>query len=183
MLGADTDVHRLSYDDVFRMVEAGVLAEEDRVELVDGVLVDMSPPGADHSALVAWLNHRFVTQSGERREVRVQDLLIVEGGFLMPDLMVIDRPARGGGHPSTALLVAEVSGTTQRHDAWKAGRYALAGVGEYWIVDVPARRLSVHRRPGPKGYGRVDTYTHGDRVATPVLAAPVDLSELLAPAS
>lgn len=53
MLGTGTAVHRLSYEDICRMVEAGVLAEEDRVELMDGVLVDVSPPSPVHSAIVA----------------------------------------------------------------------------------------------------------------------------------
>ena len=77
--------HRLSVDDVFRMVEAGVLREEDRVDLIDGVLVDMAPPSPSHSAIVGWLTRHFAPAVGEL-EVRVQDLLLVEGGFLMLDL-------------------------------------------------------------------------------------------------
>jgi Uma2 family endonuclease len=72
MLSSERQFHRLSVDDVYRMVDAGVLQEDDRVELIDGVLVDMSPPGADHSAAVAWLNRQFAGAVGER-EVRVQD--------------------------------------------------------------------------------------------------------------
>ncbi|HZI91132.1 MAG TPA: Uma2 family endonuclease [Thermoleophilaceae bacterium] len=171
----DTEVHRLSYEDVLRMVETGVLREDDRVELVEGVLIDMTPPGADHSAIVSWLTRHFVAGAGER-EVRVQDLLLIEGGFVMPDLMVIDPPPRGR-HPSTAFLVVEVSVTTQRHDEWKAGRYAAAGVGEYWIVDVAARTVRVHRRPRPGGYEQVAAFVDGDRIGEPA----VDVSELLGP--
>lgn len=159
------------------MVEAGVLGEGDRVELVDGVLVDMSPPRAQHSAIVAWLTAHFAGATGAL-EVRVQDLLRVEGGFLIPDLMVIEPPPRDR-HPSTALLVVEVAVTTQRHDAWKAGRYAGAGVDEYWIVDVAACSLSVHRGPRANGYEHVAIYREGDRIPTPVASPPVDVSDLL----
>ncbi|MGH2846311.1 MAG: Uma2 family endonuclease [Thermoleophilaceae bacterium] len=181
MLGSEAELHRLSYEDVLRMVEAGVMADEDRVELVDGVLVDMTPPSAVHSAMVAWLTRHFTLDAGER-EVRVQDLLLVEGGFRMPDLMVIEGGSRDR-HPSTALLVVEVSVTTQRRDAGKLRHYALAGVGEYWIVDVPARAVRVHRRPGKGGYEQVAVYRDGNQVATPVGAPPVRVSELLGGAS
>jgi Uma2 family endonuclease len=180
MLPTDTEVHRLSYEDVMRMVEAGVLRDEDRVELVDGVLVDMIPPGPDHSAMVAWLTGHFARASDEW-EVRVQDLLVVEGGFLMPDLMVVD-PVPRGRHPSTALLVVEVAATTQRHDRWKAERYAAAAVDEYWIVDIPARALTVHREPARSTYEEIHTYRDGDQVEVQVGAQPVDLGELLGPA-
>jgi Uma2 family endonuclease len=179
MLSTDAPVHRLSYEDVMRMVAAGVLRDEDRLELIDGVLVDVTPPSAAHSAIVAWLTRHFVGAVGER-EVRIQDLLLVEGGFLMPDLMVVD-PLPRDRHPETALLVVEVAATTQRHDRWKAGRYAGASVGEYWMVDTAARSLIAHRSPGPNGYEQLALYGDGDRVETPVGAPPVDVSELLGP--
>ena len=163
------------------MVEAGVLRDEDRVELIDGVLVDMPRVSPGHSGAVAWLNRHFAGATGER-EVRIQDLLLVEGGFFIPDLMVID-PLPRDRHPSTALLVVEVSVTTQLHDHWKAGRFARAAVDEYWIVDPTSRVVTVHRAPGRDGYGQIDIHRDGDRVETPVGAPPVDVSELLGPNS
>lgn len=133
MLSAATQLHCLSVEDVYRMVDAGVLRDEDRVELIDGVLVDMSPPGAEHSAAVAWLTRHFVAAVG-KREV-----------------------------------------------AWKAQRYARAGVEEYWIVDLPGRALTVHRRPSTDGYGQTARHGEGDRIATPVGAPAVDISALLGP--
>lgn len=177
MLCAETAFHRLSVEDVRRMVEVGVLGEEDRVELIDGVLVDVSPPGPAHSATVAWLTRHLVGAVGQR-EVRVQDLLLVEGGFVMPDLMVIDALPRDR-QPSTAELVVEVAVTTQRYDAVKSLRYAGAGVSEYWMVDVPARKVDVYRRPRPTGYGQVTHYQDGDQIAAGVAASPVDVSILL----
>jgi Uma2 family endonuclease len=177
MLSAEAPIHRLSVEDVRRMVDAGVLGEDDRVELVDGVLVDMSPPGAAHSAVVAWLTRHFVSAVQER-EVRVQDLLLVEGGFLMPDLMVVD-PLPRDRQPATAALVIEVSVTTQRYDAAKAARYARAGVPEYWVVDVPARTVHVHRGASPSGYGEIARHGDGAQLATEVAASLVDVSAML----
>jgi Uma2 family endonuclease len=173
----DVEIHRLSVDDVRRMVETGVLREEDRVELLDGVLVDVTPPSADHSAAVAWLTRLFV-RGVEDAEVRVQDLLLVEGGFVMPDLMVVD-PLPRDRQPSMARLVVEVSVTTQAHDAAKARRYARAGVTEYWMVDAPARVVHAHRRPSAAGYADVTPYRDGSQIETDLLPEPVAVSELL----
>ena len=86
---AQLNIHRLSYDDVMRMAEADIFGEFDRVELVDGVLVDMNLPGPEHGWVVAWLNGHFGGQVGDL-SVRVQDVLRVEGGFRVPDLMVVE---------------------------------------------------------------------------------------------
>lgn len=179
MLPATTPFHRLSVEDVHRMVDAGVLREDERVELIDGVLVDVSPPAARHSSAVAWLTRHLAALSGEQ-ELRVQDLLLIEGGFVMPDLMVTQRLPRDR-HPSSAALVIEVAVTTHRHDAWKAERYARAQVDEYWIVDLPGRALTVHRRPGADGYSEITRHGDGELVSTDVGVPGVEVSELLGP--
>ncbi len=176
----DPALHRLSVEDVYRMVDAGVLREEDRVELIDGVLVDVSPPGPEHSGIVSWLTRHFVLGCPDC-DVRVQDVLLVEGGFVLPDLMVVEQRARDR-HPTTAALVVEVSITTLRHDTAKARRYARAGVGAYWLVDVVRRSVTVHEAPGADGYARMAV--HGDDAVLPAPAGapPVALRELLGPA-
>jgi Uma2 family endonuclease len=171
-------IHRLTLDDVYKMVEAGVLREDDRVELLDGVLVDMTPPSADHSDAVALLNRHFVLGIEPPLKVRVQDMLVVEGGFVMPDLIVIDPNPRGV-QPSTARLAVEVAVTTLRHDRSKAMRYARAGVPEYWIVDVVARELVVHRDPQGTEYRDVRRHRPPGTVSALVGAPPVDLAALL----
>jgi Uma2 family endonuclease len=170
-------LHRLSVEDVHRMAEAGVLGGDDRVELVDGVLVDVSPPGPEHSAIVSWLTRHFVVGC-PGWDVRVQDVLLVEGGLLSPDLVVVE-PLPRDRHPATAAFVVEVAVTTLRHDRAKASRYARAGVGEYWIVDVDARCVVVHSEPGRDGYALAAV--HGDEAVLPAPAGapPVAVAELL----
>jgi len=65
-------IHRLSVEDVYRMVEVGVLDEHDRVDLVEGVLVDMAPIGAEHEDALEWLNDHFASVTGKTWKVRVQ---------------------------------------------------------------------------------------------------------------
>jgi Uma2 family endonuclease len=177
MLPTDAQLHRLSVEDVLRMYETGVLGELDRVELLDGVLVDKVMQGPSHSSAVAWLTRHFVEATTDL-EVRVQDTLLVHGGFVEPDLMVIDPPPEET-LPSTAHLVVEVSVTTTRYDRAKAVRYARADVGEYWIVDVPGRAVTVHLEPHEIGYGVVREYADGERIQPTVGDRDVAVSALL----
>lgn len=172
-------IHRLSYDDVMRMVEAGILGEQDRVELLDGVLIDMEPSGPHHDGTIARLNKRFTRALPDEYELRPQLLLRLPGGdFVVPDLMVVAADLGLERQPATAALVVEVSHTTQRHDRLKAARYAAAGVTEYWIADFVARIVLVHREPGTAGYATVTE--HRDGTLTPLLGLPdVPVAELL----
>ena len=154
MLDTEPQIRRFSIDDVYKMDEAGVLGPEERVELIDGVLYEMMAPSYVHSDVVAWLTEHFVGAVGEL-QVRVQDMLIVDGGFVMPDLMVIERPR--DEQPSAAELVIEVSVSTKRHDRAKADRYARSDVREYWIADPDARSITVHRDPRNGSYREVAT--------------------------
>jgi Uma2 family endonuclease len=172
----DAPLHRLSIEDVRRMGEVGILSEEDRVELVEGVLVDVNRPGPEHSAIVSWLTRHFVRADGDW-EVRVQDLLLVEAGFLLPDVMLID-PVPRDRHPAHARLVVEVSVSTLRYDSHKAARYARTHVDEYWIVDPAARTLIVHRGPRGSEYASVTRHGDGETVTALVGAPPVDVTEL-----
>ena len=111
--------------------------------------------------------------------MRVQSMLLVSGGYLLPDLLVVDPPPRGT-LPATARLVIEVAQTSQARDAEKAGDYAAANVAEYWIVDLLARNVIVHRHPLAGAY-QEDRDVRRRHLVKPLLAdAPaVDVSELL----
>src|SRR4051794_9842360 len=74
-------IHRLTIEDAYKMVETGVLDEDDRIELVEGVLVDMVPIGAEHDGATAWLTSHFARVETDRWQVRVQSALLVAGGL------------------------------------------------------------------------------------------------------
>jgi len=172
-------VHRLSVDDVHKMVAAGVLDEDDRIELVQGVLVDMVPIGAEHDGAVEWLTEHFSRVGDRVWRVRVLSTLLVEGGYLLPDLIVVE-PLPRSEQPTSALLVVEVAQTSQARDRDKARDYAAADVPEYWIVDLKARNVTVHRSPLAGAYDDIAIYADGESVQ-PILAdAPaVAVSDLL----
>jgi Uma2 family endonuclease len=172
-------VHRLSVEDVYAMVAAGVLDEDDRIELVEGVLVDMVPIGAEHDAAVGWLSDRFQRIQDRTWWVRVQSTLLVRGGYVLPDLIVIE-PLPRSQQPTTALLVVEVAQTSHARDREKARDYAAVDVPEYWIVDLPGRNVTVHRRPLAGRYEDVVTHADGKSLQPLVDGAPVvSISELL----
>jgi Uma2 family endonuclease len=172
-------VHRLSVEDVYSMVAAGVLDEDDRIELVQGVLVDMVPIGADHDAAVEWLGELLQRVQDRTWRVRVQSTLLVKGGYVLPDLIVIE-PLPRSQQPTTARLVVEIAQTSQARDREKARDYAAADVPDYWIVDLPARSVTVHRRPVADVYEEVVTHADGESLQPLVDGAPlVSVSELL----
>lgn len=162
------------------MVEAGILDAHERVELVDGVLVEMSPIGPRHDEVVEWLTRHFVKASGDAFRVRVQSTFLTPGGgFFEPDIIVFAAIPRGR-HPDAALLVVEVAYTSHAWDARKAATYAAAGVHEYWIVDVKGDELLVHRSPAGDTYASVERFVPGDLVTPLIDAPPVDVAALLA---
>lgn len=180
MLETVAPPHRLTYDDVVRMVEVGILQEHDRVELVDGVLVDMSPIGLEHDDVVAWLNEHFVRADVPGAQVRVQASMVLRDGysFVQPDVFLVER----GPRPqlvTEALLVVEVAQTSHRRDREKAFEYAFAGVPEYWLVDLVAETVTVHRDPASDGYRATTVHGVGDEVEPLVAAPPVSVRALL----
>jgi Uma2 family endonuclease len=140
------------------MIEAAVFDEDERVELLEGVIVRMSPQGTEHATVIERLNDpRFVELPTEYL-IRCQlPLSLSDSDEPEPDIAVIAReaPRSRESHPTTARLVFEVSNESLRKDRQiKAPLYARAGVAEYVIVNLAERRLEVHRDPDPAGSGR-----------------------------
>jgi Uma2 family endonuclease len=169
-------VHHLDASTYGRMVESGAL-DDAPVELLEGLLVDVSPHGPKHAAIIEELTARFARASGR---LRVQLPLEVSSDSVPePDLAVVE-PRSSGGHPRDALVVVEVTDSSQAVDRQvKAQLYARAGVPTYWLVDVPGRVVEVRTEPRPKGYGRCDTYGIGTCVPSPAAGvAGLDVAEL-----
>ena len=178
MASTTAPVHRLTVEDVYRMVGAGVLDEHDRVELVQGVLRDMVPVGSEHDGAVEWLTEHFIRAAGPWK-VRGQSVLLVSGGYLLPDVMLI-APQPRSAQPSTAYLVIEIAQTSHARDREKARDYAAADVTEYWIVDLPGRTVAVHRYPLAGAYQEVTTFADGAEIKPLLSDAPaVDVTALL----
>ena len=175
-------VHRLSTDEYHRLIEAGGLDEDARIELIDGLLADMSPKTREHENAIAWLARRLMLAiDPERYELRVASPLTLEGSEPEPDLAVIPQDAPRPYHPATAALVVEVSvSSLQRDLARKPSLYAAAGVEEYWVIDLEGRRALVHRHLRGGGYAELAEAHAGGELAPAGLDFPaVRLDELL----
>lgn len=172
-----TDVRRLTYDDVEAMFAAGILDEDDRV---DGVLVELTVPGPPRCGAVEWLNEHLVRAKGDDLRVRAQDTFLTpDGGFFVPDLMLVDRGLGRRALPAAAQLVVEVAWSSHARDRHKARQYALALVAEYWIVDVEHGELIVQRAPVDGAYTDVARLRPGDVVTPLATATPIEVTALL----
>ena len=155
--------HRLTVDDYHRLGEAGILGEDDRVELLDGQLVDLSPIGPRHALAVDALTEALVTAVAGRAAVRVQNPVVLDSGSEpQPDLTVVRRPWRGHPHthpgPDDVLLLVEVADSsldTDRGAKWEL--YARAGIREFWIVDLTTDSVLVCRAPSGDAYASMAT--------------------------
>jgi Uma2 family endonuclease len=168
-------LRRNEYD---RLVEDGLFADE-RIELLEGVLVEMTPSGATHADVVGRLTMILAPALVGRAMVRVQSpLAISDESEPEPDLAVVAVADYQRAHPRQALLVVEVAEASLRKDLGvKATVYARAGVEEYWVVDLLARTFHRHTDPTPDGYTKVTTVGPGDILrpgAFPDLAVVVD---------
>jgi len=175
-------VHRITVGDFQRMAEVGIIADEDRVELLDGVIVDVSPEGPEHAAAIARISRLLIRRiADDALFVRPQSpLTFGTRSQPEPDLAVvsgnpIDR------HPEAALLVIEVSVTSHTRDRdVKAPLYAAAGVPEYWLLDLPVGTLEVRREPAGTVYRSTRILGPEDRVEpVRIPVGPVRVSELL----
>ncbi|MEJ7785091.1 MAG: Uma2 family endonuclease [Solirubrobacteraceae bacterium] len=139
----------------------------------------MVPIGAEHEDVLEWLNDHFASVPGKTWRVRVQSMLLVAGGYVLPDLMLVSPTSRGA-LPTTAQLVVEIAQTSHARDREKARDYAAAGVPEYWIVDLPACTVDVHRRPLAGAYDELATFADGASIKPLLANAPaVDVTALL----
>ena len=141
-----------------RMAEVGILKPTDRVELIKGEIVEMSPPGRRHVAFVDNLNQFLVIRLAGRGIVSVQNpVVLAEDTEPQPDLAIRRLRAvpykEREAFAEDVLLLIEVADTSLRYDrSTKLRLYAEAGVLEYWLVDCNAESIEVFRGPGPDGY-------------------------------
>ncbi len=195
---------RFTVDEYHRMADVGILTANDRVELLDGEIVQMSPIGPLHGGSVDDVNRVFLRAVGDRAIVRVQNpVRLDEHNEPEPDLVLArprrDRYRRSHPGPADVLLIVEVADTTLQLDRQvKLRLYARFGIPEVWIENLAgtssgtgsargrgrARRepaVEVYRRPGPNGYEDVRIARRGERLAPELLPdVEIRVDDLLA---
>lgn len=150
-------LRRAEYD---LLIEQGVFVDE-RIQLLDGELVTMSPQKAPHAGIVEALNERLMPALVGKARVRVQ-LPMAAGEHSEPetDLAVVPADEPRDRHPERALLVIEVADASLSLDLVRKARiYAAAGVPVYWVIDVNRDVVHVHTDPTGEGYGSVTQHT------------------------
>ena len=150
--------HRLTVDHYHRMVESGILGPDDRVELVSGEVLDRSPIGSLHAAIVRALARWMAASVGDRAILSVQNpVLLDDASEPQPDLAIlaprVDCYAAAHPGPGDVLLVVEVAETSLAYDLGvKVPLYARHGIAEVWVIDAATRTTHRFRRPAPAGY-------------------------------
>ena len=171
---ARAETYRWSRKVYDRAVEAGVFGPEDRIELLGGELLTMTPQGSRHAAVATRVGAELARAFEGLGHVRTQmPLAAADDSEPEPDLAVVSGDALDylDAHPSTALLVVEVADDSLRRDrSVKRRLYARCGIPEYWIVSLPEARLEVCCRPAGGVYRDAAVLRAGDTVAP--LAAP-----------
>jgi Uma2 family endonuclease len=179
---------RQEYD---RMIEAGVLTSEDRVELIEGEILTMTPQRSGHAAPVTLGHEALRAVVGPEAHVRTQlPLALGPASEPEPDLAIVKGSPRDHRehHPTSALLVIEIADSTVAYDRQvKGSLYARFGIPDYWIVNLVERVVEVGRHPEPDdrarfgfSYRDVERYRAGDAIAPQALpGASVAVSDLL----
>jgi Uma2 family endonuclease len=186
--GARPSTRRFSVKEYDAMIEHGILTTEDRVELLNGEIIDKMPKGPKHAALNDDASDFFKEALGRQVVVRNQNpILLNEYSEPEPDI-VLARPPRAKYHsqhptPEDILLIVETSDSTLGLDRnAKALAYACAGLPQYLILNVAGRAIEDYRDPAPDGYQTKQTHAAGQSfnlVAFPELI--INAADLLPP--
>ena len=158
-------------DEFYRIIETGIFPEGQRVELIDGEIIEMSPIGTRHAGCVNRANTFFTEAFGRNAIVSIQNpLRLSEFTEVLPDVVVFkpradfyvsERPT-----PADVFFLVEVADTTLRYDRnVKVPRYAAAGIAEVWIEDLKGDSLLVYRDPAEKTFKTSLTLHRGDSVS------------------
>lgn len=148
---ADPQTRRWTREEFYRLAEEGWFRGQ-RVQLVEGEIIQMPPQGHAHAKALTFLTRWLQQVFDESHLVRIQmPLNVLDDSDPEPDAAVVQGPAtRYSDHPEVALLVIEVSDSSVRLDRRKAALYAAANVPEDWIINIVEREVEIYRSPDPK---------------------------------
>ena len=165
-------LRRFTLDEYHRMGETGILGEDDRVELIEGQIIEMTPIGSPHASTVGRIQHVFSMRLTTRALVWVQNplLLVRHASEPEPDVMLLaprsDFYAAGHPEPPDVRLLVEVADSSLPYDRRKKfPLYARSGVAEAWLIDLDAGQLEIHRDPSDTGYGSIRIPRPGETFA------------------
>ncbi len=159
----DTLLRQWTVEDYHRMMDAGILGSDDRVELLDGQIIHMSPQYAPHAGITQWAAHYLTQMFQGKAYIRVQfPIALTPLSEPEPDIAVVRFDPKGytqhHPQPKDIYLLLEVSDSTLKFDKTQKARiYAQAGIPEYWILDIPNRQVWVMQDPVEADYQAVSS--------------------------
>lgn len=167
--------HRFSRDDYHAIAKAGILGEDDHVELIAGEIITQMPIGTAHAGLVNRLNQIMTNLARGRCIVSVQNPIALDPfSEPQPDIALLrpraDFYAKEHPGPADVLLIVEVADTSLAFDREeKIPLYAAAGIPEVWLVDLVDKSVSVFRLPVQGAYTEVTRHRAGAAIPVPGL--------------
>ena len=160
---------RWTREEYYRLADAGILAPDERVELIEGEIIQrIGPIGPPHVTATAKTAAALQSTLGDGFTIRSQGPLVLsDRSEPEPDVLVVAGSIDdySDHHPSAAdvILLVEVADATLRYDRGRKARlYARAGIEDYWVLNLIDRCLEVHRTPSPNGYGSVEIFAESD---------------------
>ncbi len=185
MATAPVTTYRFSVDDYYKMAEAGILHEDDRVELIEGEVITMTPIGSRHAACVSRINKLFSRALSDAVILRVQDPIRLDDfNEPEPDLALVafraDFYAEQHPRPEDVLLAIEVADSSLAYDReTKIPLYARSGIREVWLVDLQYGEITVYRQPTLEGYGLEQRYQPSDTLEHPTRNTSLRVQDIL----
>lgn len=153
--------YRLTVSDYHKMIEAGIFQEDNRVELIEGELIQMPPIRPAHAGKSVRLTHLFSRLAEEKALITVQNpVALSQHSEPQPDLALLrprgDFYETSNPEPADILLLIEIADTSLNYDKkTKIPLYAHHGITEVWLLDLQHRKLEVYRQPGASGYRQI----------------------------
>jgi Uma2 family endonuclease len=175
---------RFTADQYHRMAQVGILAPRDRVELIDGEIVVMSPIGSRHSACMSCATRALIRAADDSAIVQPQSSVRLDLYYEPEPDLVLLRPradfyATRHRTPGDVLLVIEIADSSLAYDRdMKAPIYAMSGIGEYWLADLITNVVWRYSAPERGTYQRVEQHHRGESIAPlqlPACVIPVDV--------
>lgn len=165
-----SEIHRVSVAEYHQMVAGGALDEDARVELIDGLVVDMSPRSPEHENALRWLIDWFFDHLDRtRHQLMVTGSMTVGASEPEPDVAVLERAVPALAHPSRALLVIEVAVSSRDRDLRVKPTIYAPHVAEYWVVDLERVCVAVHRQAVAGAYRDITIAPRGATVSAEAL--------------
>jgi Uma2 family endonuclease len=162
--------HRFTVDEYDRMIATGIVSENDRVELIEGEILEKMPVGSQPVAAVNRLNQVWSQRFSQLASASIQNPVVLEDSEPEPDVVLLsprdDFYASAKPTADDVLLLVEVADSSLEFDRNVKGRlYARAAIADYWIVNLAEECVEVYRQPRADGsYAEVKSYGRGEAI-------------------